>query len=148
MAFVVYWPILSTPEETLKIFYSNELAEDQLTNHLIVGGKQMVPLLLKEVENKSMKGRLYAVEALGHLSDKSALPTLEGILKDVSELEGFRCVALEAITLIAPDVGRNFAKENMESPIGCLRQLSVSIMAGKLPKRKTYLQARLGLDWD
>lgn len=91
-----------------------------------------------------MQQRRYAIAALGHLEDPSVLPTLENIFKDVSELDYFRCDALEAIALLNPSVGLALAEENTSSATSCISQLSSSLVAGNLPNRRTYLQALTG----
>jgi len=110
---------------------------------LILAGKKVVPSLLKEIQDKNMQRRRYGIAALGLLGDPSALPTLETILKDPSEADYFRCDALEAIALLDSNVGRSFAKEQAASSVGCLTQISQSLVAGNLPNRRTYLQALL-----
>ena len=133
-----------SPEEALKRFHTEMVAEDQLIDPLILAGKGVVPLLLKEVQDKNMQQRRYGIAALGHLGDPAALPVLESIFKDPSEIDYFRCDALEAIALLDSNVGRVLAKEQTASSVSCSSQLSGSLVAGKLPNRRTYLQALVG----
>ncbi len=146
IALSVYWQLPSSPEEALNNFYSGELAEGELVDSLILGGKRIVPLLLEKIRDKNMPQRRYAISALGHLDDTSAVPVLESILKDVSEMDYFRCDALEAITILNPSAGRAFARDNLDSSIGCIRELSRAIASGNLPSRRSYLQIFFGLN--
>lgn len=133
-----------SPEEALEKFHSAQVAEDQLIDPLILAGKKVVPLLIKEIEDKNMQQRRYAIAALGHLEDPSALPPLENIFKDVSEIDYYRCDALESMALLDLNVGLALAKEHMGSSVSCISQLSSALVAGKLPNRRTYLQALIG----
>ena len=144
IALYVYWQLPSSPEEALNNFYSGELAEGELVDSLILGGKKIVPLLLEKIRDKDMLQRRYAIAALGHLDDTSAVPVLESILEDVSEMDHFRCDALEAIAILNTSAGRAFAKDNVDSSISCIRELSQSIAAGNLPNRRSYLQIFFG----
>lgn len=142
---LLYFQVVpGSPEEALEKFHSAQVAEDQLIDPLILAGKKVVPLLIKEIKDKNMQQRRYAIAALGHLEDPSALPTLENIFKDVSEIDYYRCDALEAIALLNPSIGRALAKEHTGSSISCISQLSSALVAGKLPNRRTYLQALIG----
>jgi HEAT repeat protein len=111
---------------------------------LIVAGKKVVPLLLKEIQDKNMLQRRYGIVALGHLGDLSAIPVLERILKDPSEIDYFRCDALEAIALLDSDEAHVLAKEQASSSVDCINQLAEALVNGKLPVRRTYLQALVG----
>lgn len=145
-AFYLLRPLADTPEEALHRFHfpSEVRAEDQIMDPLIVAGKKVVPLLLKEIQDKSMPQRRYGIAALGHLGDLSAVPALEGILKDPLEIDYFRCDALEAIALLDSDAARILAKEQTSSSVDCINQLVEALINGKLPTRRTYLQALVG----
>jgi hypothetical protein len=142
---LLYFQVVpGSPEEALEKFHLAQVAEDQLIDPLILAGKKVVPLLIKEIKDKNMQQRRYAIAALGHLEDPSALPTLEIIFKDDSEIDYYRCDALEAIALLDSNVGRALAKEHTDSSISCISQLSRSFVMGTLPNRRTYLQALIG----
>ena len=145
-AFYLLRPLADTPEEALHRFHfpSEVRAEDQIMDPLIVAGKKVVPLLLKEIQDKNMPQRRYGIAALGHLGDLSAIPALEGILKDPLEIDYFRCDALEAIALLDSDAARILAKEQTSSSVDCINQLVEALINGKLPTRRTYLQALVG----
>ena len=140
----MYWQITLSPEETLKRFYSEEMAEDQLVDSLILGGKEIAPLLIEKIKDKNMRQRRYAIAALGHLGDLSAVPALEGILKDTSEIDYFQCDALEAIALLDSHAALVLAKEHSASSVSCLAEFSASLIAGKVSNRRTYLRALFG----
>ena len=137
----VYQTLPSSPEDALQRFHSEKVAEDQIIDPLILIGKPVVPLLLKEVKDRNMEGRRYAIAALGHLEDQAALSTLEDIFKDDSETDYYRCDALNAIALLNPNVGLAFAKVNANSATDCIGQLSRALVSGELPTRRTYFQA-------
>jgi hypothetical protein len=145
-AFYLLRALPNTPEEALHRFHvpSEVIAEDQIMDPLILAGKTVVPLLLKEIQDKNMPRRRYGIAALGHLGDSSALPALERILKDPSEIDYFRCDALQAIALLDPNAARILAKEQTASSVDCINQLSGALANGTLPTRRTYLQALVG----
>lgn len=92
------------PEDALKDFYAakdQDRVEDQLTDPLILVGESVVPLILKELPNKEMRYRRYAISFLGNGRYKQALSSLEKILSDASENDYFRSDALRAIYLIS-----------------------------------------------
>ena len=58
---------LRNPDEALKDFYdAGDRAEDQLMDPLILTGRSVVPLVLKELPNKDMRPRRYAIGFLGN----------------------------------------------------------------------------------
>jgi HEAT repeat protein len=61
---------------------------------------EMAPLLIGEIAAKNMVRRRYAIEYLGRIQSKPALPALETILADASEADVFRADALGAIAAI------------------------------------------------
>lgn len=93
--------IFAAPEYVLNRFYTErDLAEDQLTDALILAGPKMVPLLELEISKREIPRRRYAISALGILGDNDSIPILEHILQDKSEKEEFRGDALLAIAKI------------------------------------------------
>lgn len=144
-AFYLLRALPDSPEEAVRRFHfpSEMIAEDQLMDPLILGGKKVVPLLLKEIQDRNMQRRRYGIAALGHLGDPSAIPILEHIFKDPSEIDYFRCDALEAIALLDLNTARGLAKEQPASTEIC-SQLSELLGQGKLPSRRTYLEALVG----
>ncbi len=137
----VFWRWSLSPEESLLKFYAAQGAEDQLMDPLIVGGAKVVPLILKDINDKNMPLRRYAIGALGNIGDASAIATLESLLKDQSEVDYIQCDALEAIALINPDRGRVIATAYSRSSTSCLHELSAYLLSGKLPHRRTYIEA-------
>ena len=90
-------------------FYSGE-HEPELDDPLIEAGSKMTLIITEAVSNKDMKLRRYAIGALGFIGDIKALPTLERILNDKSEIYYFRGDALHAIYKIDQGLGRKYAK--------------------------------------
>jgi hypothetical protein len=86
-------------------------AEDMLMDPLILAREEVVPLVIREVRNKNMPRRRYAILFLGNGSYKQALPVFEEILKDSSEDELFRGDASVAIFLIDETRGRKYAMD-------------------------------------
>ena len=92
-----------SPEAALAAFYGGEpRPECMQANPLRSEGQRVVPLLLRELPNKSMPRRRYAIGFLGEGRYEEALPALERILADLTEIDYFRADALLAIYAIAP----------------------------------------------
>ncbi len=117
-----------TPEESLEKFYSYEAPEELLMNPLISSGSEVVPLIMIEIQNKDMPRRRYAIGALGHIQDVSALPALLGILNDGGEKDYFRCDALKAIGMIDFEQAKNLAGNYEKDSIECLSRLSNELL--------------------
>lgn len=133
------------PEEALKRFYESDGPEDTLMDPLILAGDSVVPLVLKEVKNKSMPRRRYAIGFLGNGSYKEALPNLEGILQDPLEEDYFRGDALQSIYMIDESRGKGLAQkyEDHQNYLGEIAR-RVTAEDSKLKKRRTYSDAVLG----
>lgn len=131
-----------TPEQALKKFYESKGAEDQLMDPLILGGSEVVPLIVNEIKDKDMDRRRYAIGALGNIKDESAIPALKQLLNDKTEKEYFRCDALNAIGLINFEEGRNLAKNYQATSIKCLADISHNIltMEPKEWEEKNYMK--------
>jgi hypothetical protein len=134
-----------SPEDALKRFYDNDGPEDTLMDPLILAGDRVVPFVLKEIKNKEMRRRRYAIGFLGNGSYKDALPVLEPILQDSSEEDFFRGDALQSIYMIDESRGRQLA-ENYKQQEDYLGQISQRVINGdsQLKKRRTYSDALSG----
>ncbi len=130
------------PEQVLKQFYDNDGPEDTLMDPLILGGDGVVPLVVKEVKDKDMRRRRYAIGFLGNGSFKQAVPTLESILQDDSEKDYFRGDALHAIFMIDESLGSRYAKTYINRS-DYLGEISKRILNGdkSLKERRTYSDA-------
>lgn len=135
----------NSPKEALQRFYGNNGPEDTFMDPLILAGEGVVPLVLKEVKNKNMPRRRYAIEFLGNGSYREALPDLESILKDTTEEDYFRGDALRSIYLIDESRGQEFAQEYKDQT-NYLGELSRRVVAGddQLKKRRAYSDAVVG----
>jgi len=101
---------LRDPHDALLDFYeAKDRAEDQLMDPLILTGHRVVPLLMENLPNKEMRLRRYAIGFLGNGGYVEALPTLERILKDESEIYYFRADALLAIYQISKTRAKELA---------------------------------------
>jgi len=123
---------LTPPEKALYAFYTASDGDEKrdLIDPLILAGRRVVPLLLKEVQRRDMPRRRHAIAALGNLGDWRAMPALETILHDHTEEDYFRADSLEAIALIDKDLGRHFAKQYADSDTPYLARASRNILSG------------------
>ena len=56
-----------SPENAIKEFKeSKDKAEDQIMDPLILCGKKVIPLVMKEIEDTNMPNRRYAIAYLGN----------------------------------------------------------------------------------
>ena len=120
-------------------FYDLGDHEPDLDDPLIRRGSQMVPAICAAVAYKDMKYRRYALSALGYIRDPGALPCLEHILKDTSELEYFRGDALVAIYSINSRLGAHYIAQYRDDN-SHLQMISDLISKGALPVGTTGLE--------
>lgn len=124
---------LRSPDEALADFYeAKDRAEDQLMDPLILNGPRVVPLVLKDLPNKDMRLRRYAIGFLGNGRYSEALPMLEAILNDESEIYHFRADALEAIFQISQARAKELAP-NFVNGQEFLGEVAREIVAGRNP---------------
>lgn len=138
-------PQAISPEDALRQFYANDGPEDTLMDPLIIAGEKVVPLVLKEIQNKNMLRRRYAIGFLGNGSYKQALPVLEDILQDSSEKDYIRGDALHAIYMIDESLGNQYARRFINQT-DYLGQISKRILSGdiSLKERRSYSDAVAG----
>ncbi|HEY3039305.1 MAG TPA: hypothetical protein VGJ66_11240 [Pyrinomonadaceae bacterium] len=112
---------------------------------LILAGDKVVPLVLKQVKDKNMRRRRYAIGFLGNGSYKQALQSLETILQDATEEDYFRGDALQSIYMIDEFRGRELAKRYTDRQ-DYLGEIARRVIAGdsQLKKRRTYSEAVVG----
>jgi hypothetical protein len=133
----LWWAVaegpLRNPGEALEDFYeAKDRAEDQLMDPLILTGRSVVQLVLKELPNKDMRLRRYAIGFLGNGRYSEALPLLEVILNDESEIDYFRADALRSIFQISQSRAREMA-QNFVNGQELLGEVARKIVAGKTP---------------
>lgn len=133
------------PENALKQFYEANGPEDTLMDPLILAGDKVVPLVLKEIKNKEMPRRRYAIGFLGNGLYKEALPELETIVHDSAEEDYFRGDALQAIYMIDESRSRSFAQEWKDEQT-YLGGISRRVISGdnQLKRQRTYADALAG----
>jgi hypothetical protein len=134
---------LRSPESALRDFYEvRDRGEDQLMDPLILNGGRVLPLVVSALPNKSMRLRRYAIGFLGNGHYRNALPALEKILADQSEIDYFRADALEAIFRIAPERAQVLAPAHVKGE-ELLGQVARTIVARESPVRwtRSYWQA-------
>jgi hypothetical protein len=139
---------LRDPAAALDDFYeARDRMEGELMDPLILCGHRVVPLVIADLPNKQMRLRRYAIGFLGNGRYVEALPTLENILAEESEIYYFRADALEAINSISQVRARTLAPSyvNGDQLLGTVAR---SIVGGKGPERerRTYWQAFMHQD--
>ena len=95
--------------KTWHAFYDLSDHEPEIDDPLIARGRPMVLAICGAIRHKDMKYRRYAIGALGYIGDRRALATLEGILKDRTEIDYFRGDALHSIYWIDRGLGAGYA---------------------------------------
>jgi hypothetical protein len=150
VAFTLRWLYtdgpLRNPQEALADFHAGTArAEDMLMDPLILNGRPVVRLVIKAVTEKEMEKRRYAICFLGNGGYSEAMPLLEKIVGDPSEIYYFRADALEALAAISPDRGREVAKTHTTDE-NLFGDVAREIVAGK-PKgycRRSWWEAFSG----
>ena len=124
------WALVRNPhdsrEAALAAFYGgNPRPECMAANPLERAGRAVVPLVIAELPNRSMRLRRYAIRFLGEGRYREALPALETILNDTTELDYIRGDALLAIAEIDADHTRGLAGEpaNASGHLGWMVQV-------------------------
>lgn len=147
VAIGIWWAVvegpLRDPKDALHDFYeARDRAEDQLIDPLVLNGRRVVPLVIAELPNKNMRLRRYAIGFLGNGGYPEALPVLEHILADDSEVDYFRADALKSIYQIAPDRARGLAPKYVSGE-NLLGRGAQDIVAGRSPIywTRSYWQA-------
>ncbi|MBI1425619.1 MAG: hypothetical protein GC149_19475 [Gammaproteobacteria bacterium] len=107
-------------------FYVEGDHEPELDDPLIAAGRAMTTAICEAITHPDMKRRRYAIGALGYIHDLRALPTLQSILKDKTEIYYFRGDALHAIYLIDKKLGSEYA-EKFANENDYLKRLADSI---------------------
>lgn len=97
-------------------FYVEADHESDIDDSLIAKGKVMVSAICEAVKHKDMKRRRYAIGALGYINERAAMPTLEAILSDESEIDYFRGDALQSIYRIDSKRGLSYAAQYQSQP--------------------------------
>ena len=101
---------------TWQAFYVDGDHEPDIDDPLIARGRSMVPAICNAIKHKDMKRRRYAIGALGFIGDRHALPTLEDVLNDRSEIDYFREDALHSIYQLDRKLGHTYAKRYKKDP--------------------------------
>ncbi len=133
-----------SPQRALQRFYDGEgvTGEDETMDSLILAGDKVVPLVVREIKDKKMAKRRYAIGFLGNGSYKQALPALASILRDETEIDYFRGDALQSIHLIDASQGREYARTYKQRS-DYLGKIAREIIAGSfmLGWRRSYQDA-------
>jgi hypothetical protein len=103
LGFGIWWLWPTNEVAVMRDFmYGENRMESQLTIPLERAGPGILPSVLEAVQDKEMPRRRYAIEFIGAEAYEPALPVLQKILEDETEIWYFRADALEAIYLIDP----------------------------------------------
>jgi len=140
----LYIRIPHSPREALERSCNVDDAPDQAADSFILAGKEVVPFLIREIQDKNMPCRGPAIDALGYFGDPSAVAVLRQVLDDKSEHEVFRCSALGAIALIDKNLAGQVAGKYKGSSDQCLAHQSESILSGQPQYSRSYFEALLG----
>jgi len=126
----VFYPLslFLSPSKAITEFHTRECAEDQIMHPLIISGKKVIPLLRKEIKNKKMDKRGYAILAIGKIGGKNDLNFLKEILFDESEEYSIRYNALLAIFLIDIEYSKKLAESFIDEDIKEIPKLSKNIL--------------------
>jgi hypothetical protein len=117
-----------SPSKAITEFHTRESAEDQIIHPLIISGKKVLPLLKKEIQDKKMDKRGYAILAVGRIGWKEDLNFLKEILYDESEDSIIRYDALMAIFLIDIEYSKKLAKNFIDKNSEKITSLSKNLL--------------------
>lgn len=99
-------------QKRLDMFYESTLPENSLTPFLVMGGQEMVPLLINEIQKKEVLKRRYLISAIGDLKDKRALSILTKIVLDRSEADCIRCDSMKSLEKIDTKFAESFSDKS------------------------------------
>lgn len=134
-----------TPESVMADFYAaDHRAEDMLMDPLILNADIVAPSAIREVRQRDMPLRRYAISFLGNQRVEAAAPTLRLILDDETEPDYFRADALESLFRINRAEGDLRAKE-FASRQDHLGYIARGMLDGSfVPVQRTRWQAMIG----
>ncbi|WP_279357153.1 hypothetical protein [Methylobacterium indicum] len=112
-----------TPEAALAAFYedvpySPACAE---SGPLRWAGRRIVPVIITEISNRGMPKREHAISFLGEKRYRDALPVLEKIAIDTTELDHIRYVALIAVSEIELKIAQKIAVDMPENSMASIK---------------------------
>jgi len=79
------------------VFLNQSVMEEYITRPILEAGYYIGPILTKEITNREIKYRRYAINGLGEIKYKPATETLKQILFDRTEFDYFRADAYETL---------------------------------------------------
>ena len=88
--------------------------------------------VIRDITNKDMTYRYYALGFLGECHIKEALPTLLAMLYDPTEADTFRGKVLKAVFLLAPGLAMDLAVQYVDKS-DYLSFIAKSVQYGKIP---------------
>jgi hypothetical protein len=133
-----------SPEEALSRFHAQtddgETAEDQLMCPLVRAGADACDAIAREVTNREMPLRRYAIGAIGALRCRRALPTLTSMIQAEDERDFVRGDALEAVWMIDRPSAESFAKA-LAGRSDYLGSTAARVLRGEVSPPMTYWDA-------
>jgi hypothetical protein len=96
-------------EQVLADFYSWEGTELTSADPLIVGGDELVPLLIIKVKDPAMPKRTVVISYLCRYGYTEAIPVIRSIAENEAEHEAHRSVALYSLGYIEPNLANSLA---------------------------------------
>ena len=93
ICFLLFGCSNQSPEQVLEEFYSYNEPDSESLHPLILAGSEVVPLIIKKIQDRNMKRRRLAIDFLGNGEYKQALSVLTNILNDETEENHFRQLA-------------------------------------------------------
>ena len=103
-----------TPEAAFHEFQTTQHKESWIVAPLCAAGEMVVPLVTEKIKDKNLDRRIYGIGFLGTTETKIPMDTLEAIVMDETETEGFRSTALESLFLVDETRGRAVALKFIE----------------------------------
>jgi hypothetical protein len=88
------------------VFHNQSVAEEFIRDPIIDAGYDIGPFLTRDIPDKQMKYRRYAISGLESIKYKPATAALATILRDKSEAVEFRADALKALDVFDTDESR------------------------------------------
>ncbi len=95
-------------------FYYGGSSEIDVGSSLVRVGEPIVPSVCRAIADRNMKRRRYAIAALGWIGDRRALPSIQKVLSDATELQELRADALAAIYRISPRLAHRLSPPHAE----------------------------------
>ncbi len=133
--FLGYWFYPQTLEEqAFNEFLTIKTKAPFVVVPLCNAGKKVVPLVIERVKDKNLESRRWAIRFLGSGDYLQAIPVLENIVKDKSEMDYIRGEALYSIYFIDKSLGKRLANSYQN------RSDTLGEVANEIIQNKTFFK--------